>query len=159
MATSDFVVVILAKFQIKIIAGSSPGAFGGTAVLFQLGIGCGIKGKIGPFEAIGYVAVTAIFVFGDVSGIGWSALLKASIDLKIIEVEVTVEGGTVHLSTSCGAGPGLQKTGFNVQQGTVSVEITIAWVIDIDFEYQSTTHSVTDLSNPALLACDFPDVL
>jgi hypothetical protein len=158
-AVGIFVVVILAKFQIKIIAGSSPGAFGGTAVLFQLGIGCGIKGKIGPFEAIGYVAVTAIFVFGDVSGIGWSALLKASIDLKIIEVEVTVEGGTVHLSTSCGAGPGLQKTGFNVQQGTVSVEITIAWVIDIDFEYQSTTHSVTDLSNPALLACDFPDVL
>ena len=76
--------------------------------------------------------MTAIFVFGDVSGIGWSALLKASIDLKIIEVEVTLEGGTAHLDTSCGAGPGLQKTGFNVQQGTVSVEITIAWVIDIE---------------------------
>jgi hypothetical protein len=156
---SVFVLVIMAKFQVKLIAGGSPGAFNGVAVLFQLGLGCGLKGKIGPFEAIGYVMVTAIFVFGDVSGIGWSALAKFSIDLKIIEIEVSVEGGTAHLNSSCGSGAGLQKTGFNVQQATVAVEVTIAWVIDIEFEYQSTSHSVTEVSNTALPPCDFPDVL
>jgi hypothetical protein len=154
-----FIVVILAKFQVKIVAGGSPGAFSGTAVLFQIGIGCGLEGKIGPFKAEGYAAVTGIFVFGDVSGVGYSELIKVSIDLKIIEVEVTGEGAAVQLNSSCGSGSTLQKTKFSVTQWTVAVEVTIAWVIDIEFEYQSTTHSVSDVSNSTLPPCDFPDVL
>jgi hypothetical protein len=157
--TGVFVIVVLASMKVEQVAGATPAAFRGTAVIFQIGIGCGLKGKVGPFDVIGYGAVTGIFVAGDVTGIGWSILSKIGIDLEVVDVEVSLEASSVSLTSTCSLPGGSQTTTWSVSTGTVAVEISIFWVIDIEFEYESTTHGVTGLSDPSLPACDFPDVL
>lgn len=67
-----FMLVVLGSMKVVQVAGARPDEFRGTAVIFQIGFGCGLKGQCGPFEVIGYGAVTGIFIAGDVTGIGWS---------------------------------------------------------------------------------------
>ena len=86
-------------------------------------------------------------------GLGVGALLKGTIDLEIISVDVSVEAKMAVLrvdpSPTCSA-----VTVWGAAQVTFAVEVTIAWVIDIDFEVQ-TEWSRNLNGGP----CYLPDVL
>jgi hypothetical protein len=107
----------------------------GQAITLTIGAGIGIEGKLGPFKAFLYYAETEFLIFGDVFGLGVGAILKGSIDFKVISADLSVEAKMavlkVNPSSTCSA-----VTVWADAQFTIAVEVTIAFVIDIDFEVQ-----------------------
>jgi hypothetical protein len=93
-----------------------------------------VQADIGPFKAEAYFFQNDYLVVGTSEiGFGIGLELKASIDLEIVSAEVDVEALALLMWTSCPPAP---DTLWLVGQLTIGVDITIAWVIDIDFEYQ-----------------------
>jgi hypothetical protein len=106
----------------------------GNAWTFQLGVGIGVSFNIGPFEALAYFAESEFLIAGDtVFGLGASALIKGSVDLEVVEVDVSVEAKMALLKVTCGGG----TTIWGVAQVTFAIEVTIAFVIDIEFDVQA----------------------
>lgn len=126
----------------------------GQVITLTIGAGIGVSFKLADsFKVVAYYAETEFLIFGDVFGLGVGALLKGSIDLEIISVDVSVEAKMAVLrvdpSPTCSA-----VTVWGAAQVTFAVEVTIAWVIDIDFEVQ-TEWSRNLNGGP----CELPDVL
>ena len=97
-----------------------------------MGFGVGVQADIGPFKAEAYFLQNDYFIVGtNEIGFGIGVELKASIDLEIVSAEVDVEARALLVETTCG----VDTTLWQVAQLTVGVDITIAWVIDIEFEY------------------------
>ncbi|MDQ6942762.1 MAG: hypothetical protein M3169_09660, partial [Candidatus Eremiobacteraeota bacterium] len=142
----DPVVAIgVAKFTIKIDSGS------GLSLAFELGVGVGVDFLIGPFEATAYYAQTQFLIFGDnVFGLGAGAIIKGSVDLVVASIDVSVEAKMALLRAECPGGSSI----WGVAQVTFALEITIAFVIDIDFEEQAQLSHNLD-GGP----CPLPDVL
>jgi hypothetical protein len=139
------VAIGIAKFTIKISTDF------GEALVFMLGVGVGVDFSIGPFEAKAYYAQTQFLITGDtVFGLGAGAIIKGSVDLKIVSIDVSVEAKVALLSVTCGGG----STIWGVAQVTFALEITIAFVIDIDFEEQAQLSHNLD-GGP----CALPDVV
>jgi hypothetical protein len=106
----------------------------GNAWTFQLGVGVGVDFSIGPFKALAYFAESEFLIAGDtVFGLGASALIKGSVDLEVVEVDISVEAKLALLQVTCGAG----STVWGVAQVTFALEVTIAFVIDIEFDVQA----------------------
>ena len=78
-------------------------------------------------------------------------LLKGSIDLGIVEVDVTVEAKLALIRVTCGSG---DSTVWGAAQVTIALEITIAFVLDIEIDYQTEWDENMD-GGP----CALPDVL
>lgn len=113
----------------------------GNVFKFTLGFGVGVQADIGPFKAEAYFFQNNYLVVGTSEiGFGIGLELKASIDMEIVSAEVDVEAAALMIVTSCPAGTALWLVG----QLTIGVDITIAWVIDIDFEYQMQVQSNLD---------------
>jgi hypothetical protein len=126
----------------------------GQVITLTVGAGIGVSFKLtDAFKVVAYYVETEFLIFGDVFGLGVGALLKGSIDLEIISVDVSVEAKMavlkVDASATCSA-----VTVWGAAQVTFAVEVTIAWVIDIDFEVQ-TEWSRNLNGGP----CALPDVL
>jgi hypothetical protein len=102
-------------------------------VIFSLTVMAGVgTGEVfGPFKAIAYIAAGIIGIAGDsVYGLGGTLLIKASVDLVVASASISVDGKLVWLHQSCAAG----VTTWVYARLTVAINLTIAFVIDIDFE-------------------------
>ncbi|HEY8037838.1 MAG TPA: hypothetical protein VIF37_19850 [Methylobacter sp.] len=126
----------------------------GQIMTLTVGAGIGISFKLADsFKVVAYYAETEFLIFGDVFGLGVGALMKGSIDLEIISVDISVEGKMAVLKVDASATCS-DVTVWGVAQVTFAVEVTIAWVIDIDFEVQ-TEWSRNLNGGP----CELPDAL
>jgi hypothetical protein len=113
----------------------------GNVFKFTLGFGVGVQADIGPFKAEAYFFQNDYLVVGtNEIGFGIGVELKAQIDMEVVSAEVDVEAAALMIDTTCGP----STTLWLVAQLTIGVDITIAWVIDIDFEYQMQMQSNLD---------------
>jgi hypothetical protein len=124
----------------------------GNAWTFQLGAGIGVTFEVASvFDAIAYYAQSMFFITGDFGfGVGASTLVKGSIDLKVVEVDLSIEAKLALLKVNCGSGSSV----WGVAQVTIAVEISIFFVIDIEFDWQ--TEWTNDLDGGP---CPLPDVV
>jgi hypothetical protein len=116
------------------------------------GVGVSFDIKIGKVKA--YFLESWFFIVGDsVIGFGVGILIKGTIDLEIISVDVSVEAKMAVLdvpaSSTCSG-----NTVYGAAQVTFAVDITICWVIDIDVEVQAEYDQNLN-GGP----CALPDVL
>jgi hypothetical protein len=133
------------KFAIKISTET------GNTFTLTLGAGIAIGFNIDTFDCKAYFIQYWFLVIGDSTiGGGIGFLLKGSINLIIISVDVSVEAKFALLRVSCPGGSSL----WGVAQITFAIEVTIAFIIDISFEVQGELDDNFD-NGP----CPLPDVL
>ena len=138
------VAVGLTKIQIQMSTAS------GNTFTLTVGAGLGVTFKVAGFGCTAYFAETMFFIVGDtVLGFGVGLLIKGSIDLEIVSVDVSVEAKMAILKVTC---PGV--TIYGAAQITFAIDITICWVIDIDIEVQAEADQNLN-GGP----CALPDVL
>lgn len=126
---TPFGVVAIGLAKMKLQLGDD-----GNAWTFQLGAGVGVEFHIARFNALAYFAETEFLITGDnVFALGASVLIKGSVDLEIVEVDISVEAKMALLKVTCGP----DSTIWGVAQVTFAMEVTIAWVIDIEFDVQA----------------------
>jgi hypothetical protein len=102
---------------------------------FTLGVGIGVEFKVGPFDAIAYYAQTQSLITGDnVFGVGAGSVVKGSIDLEVVSVEVSIEAKIEMLKVTCNSD---ESSIWGVAQVTFAIDVTIFWVIDIEFDAQA----------------------
>jgi hypothetical protein len=124
----------------------------GNAWTFQLGVGIGVSFTIGPFEAIAYYAQSQFLITGDtVFGLGASSLVKATVDLVVVEVSISIEAKIAMLKVSCNVS---DSSIWGVAQVTIALEVSIFFVIDIEFDVQAEWTNNFD-GGP----CALPDVV
>jgi len=104
----------------------------------------GYEGKFLTFDAYAYAALALLVTWGNsLLAVSLSLILRADIDLVIVEAQVTAEvrGDMIH--EKCGAG---NKDGavWAVGQFTIALEITIFMIVDIEFDCQHEVHKNTD---------------
>jgi len=146
VGVATVIAIGLGKFTIEI------GSFG-TAFVFQLGVGVGIDFDIGPFKATAYYAETQSLITGDnVFGLGAGSLIKGSVDLVVVSVSISVEATITLLKVTCNAGA--NSTIWGVAQVTFALDVTIAFVIDIEFDVKAELDHNLD-GGP----CALPDVV
>lgn len=126
----------------------------GTTFILTWGAGVGVSFTVGGFGCKAYFLQNQFLVIGDtVVGIGAGIAIKGSIDLKIVDVEVSVETKMAVLivkkDQNCP-----DVTVWGAAQITFAVEVTIFWVIDISFEVQAEYDQNLN-GGP----CPLPDVL
>jgi len=126
----------------------------GTTFILTVGAGLGVSFNIAGFGCKAYFMETMFLIAGDsVLGFGVGLLIKGSVDLEVVSVDVSVEAKMAILkvspSASCTA-----TTIWGAAQLTFAIEITICWIIDIDIEVQAETSQNLN-GGP----CALPDVL
>ena len=123
-----------------------------NAWTFQLGVGIGVSFSVGPFQAIAYYAQSQFLITGDtVFGLGASSLVKATVDLAVVEASVSIEAKIALLKVTCNVS---DSTIWGAAQVTIAIEISIFFVIDIEFDVQAEWTNNFD-GGP----CPLPDVL
>ena len=138
------VAVGLIKIQIQMSTGS------GNTFTLTVGVGLGVTFKVAGFGCTAYFAQTMFLIVGDtVLGFGVGMLIKGSIDLEVVSVDVSVEAKMAILKVTCP-----DVTIYGAAQVTFAIEITICWVIDIDIEVQAEADQKLN-GGP----CALPDVL
>jgi hypothetical protein len=134
----------LIKIQIQMSTAS------GNTFTLTVGAGLGVSFKLAGFGVTAYFAETMFFIAGDmVLGFGVGLLIKGSINLEIVSVDVSVEAKMAVLKVTCP-----DTTIYGAAQVTFAIEITICWVIDIDIEIQAEADQNLN-GGP----CALPDVL
>ena len=124
----------------------------GNAWTFQLGVGIGVSFGVGPFQAIAYYAQSQFLITGDtVFGLGASSLVKATVDLVVVEASVSIEAKIALLKVSCNVS---DSSIWGAAQVTIAIEVSIFFVIDIEFDVQAEWTQNLD-GGP----CALPDVL
>ncbi|MCJ1379351.1 hypothetical protein MMC17_002452 [Xylographa soralifera] len=125
-------VIGLASFEIHM-------ADEGNTYIITLGAGLGVSFDCAGFDAIAYFAVTQSLIIGDdIFGLGTGTLLKGSIDLEIVEVDIEVEASMAVIKVSCtGPNGDAESTIWGFAQATIAVEISIAFIIDIGFSWST----------------------
>jgi len=109
----------------------------GQIMTLAIGAGIGVTFQLtDAFKVVAYYSETEFLIFGDVFGLGVGALLKGSVDLEVVSIDVSIEAKMavlkVDTSATCTA-----VTVWAAAQVTFALEVTIAFVIDIDFEVQA----------------------
>jgi hypothetical protein len=126
----------------------------GTSLALTVGAGLGVSFDIAGFGCKAYFMETMFLIAGDsVLGFGVGLLIKGSVDLAIVSVDVTVEAKMAILKVS----PSATCAGMTIwgaAQLTFAIEISICWIIDIDIEVQAETSQNLN-GGP----CELPDVL
>ncbi|HEY8755592.1 MAG TPA: hypothetical protein VIN65_04480, partial [Candidatus Dormibacteraeota bacterium] len=113
----------------------------GNMFKFTLGLGAGVDFDIGIGKAEAYFFQNDYFVVGtNEIGFGIGVEIKGKVDLEVVEVEIDVEAAALMVETTCVAG----STWWLVGQLTIGIDVTIAWVIDIDFEVQMQMQTNVD---------------
>jgi hypothetical protein len=126
----------------------------GNTFTLTVGAGLGVSFNLGPFDCKAYFMETMFFIVGDtVLGFGVGLLIKGSVDLEVVSVDVSVEAKMAILKVNTGPTcPAV--TIYGAAQVTFAIEITICWVIDIDIEVSSEVDQNLN-GGP----CALPDVL
>lgn len=123
----------------------------GTTLTLTAGAGFAVKFQFG-LEFKGYWIETLFVIVGDSAiGLGVGVLLKLNVDLGIADLDLTAEAKMALLRVPCSEGVSV----FGVLQVTLAAELTIAFVIDISFEYQVEFPAINYNGGP----CPKPDVL
>jgi len=139
--------IALAKVKIQLNSGF------GTSYTFTIGVGVGVSYDVGDFNITAYFAETIFLIAGDtIFGLGCSVLIRGTVDLVVISIQVTVEAKEALLKVTCGAGA--DSTIWGVAQLSYSFDVTIAWVIDIEYDAQIQSSHNFD-GGP----CPLPDVV
>ena len=103
----------------------------GTTFTLTWGVGLGVAIPLGPFNAKAYYVQTMFLIVGDTTiGLGVGAIIKAGVDLVIASVDISIEFKMAVLQVTCASGTTL----WGAAKVTFAIDITIAFVIDIDFE-------------------------
>jgi hypothetical protein len=127
----------------------------GTALDFKFGGGVGVDFQAEAFEAYAYLVETIFLILGDVISLGGGLLLKGGIDLKVVEVELSAEAKMALLRLDSSSGNNCTATTvWAVAQVTFAIEVTVAWIFDIDMEFQAEWD--TNINGGP---CQLPDVL
>jgi hypothetical protein len=122
----------------------------GTTLKLTAGLGLGVSFNVAGFGCKAYFLETMFLIAGEsVYGFGCGLLIKGSIDLEVVSVDVTVEAKMAILLVTCP-----DVTIWGVAQVTFAVEVSICWIIDIDFEVSSEVEQNLN-GGP----CALPDVL
>jgi hypothetical protein len=122
----------------------------GNTFILTVGAGVGVSFKVAGFGCTAYFLETMFLIAGDnVLGFGAGILIKGSIDFEIVCVDVSVEAKMAILKVTCP-----DTTIYGVAQVTFAIEVTIAFVIDIDFEVQAEEDQNFN-GGP----CPLPDIL
>jgi hypothetical protein len=122
----------------------------GNVVEMKFGGGVGvIIDDDAPFEIVGYIVETFIVVVGDVFSLGAGILLKGTIDFEVIEVDISAEAKLAFLQVECP-----DTTVFAVAQVTFAIEVTVAFLFEIDIQFQAEWDSNFN-GGP----CKLPDAL
>jgi hypothetical protein len=137
-SSADFSFKVRAKFgEVYVITvlgiiGWSLSSTGGTIWSLQLGGGAGGDMHFGPFSAFASLEFTLIGQVGS-HGVGWgfSVLITAHIDWKLLSLELNIEAGHMSMKTICDAG----ETKWGLLQLTVAIDLHICFIVDIDFTY------------------------
>jgi hypothetical protein len=126
----------------------------GNTFTLTVGAGVGVSFSIAGFGCKAYFLETMFLIAGDtVLGFGVGLLIKGSIDLEVVSVDVSVEAKMAILKVA--PGPTCPATTiFGAAQLTFAIEVTICWIIDIDIEVQ--TEADQNLNGGP---CALPDVL
>lgn len=123
----------------------------GTDVVFELDLGAGIDVAIGRLgRASGFLYSEAFAVVGDVIGVGWGNKIEVEVDLGIAKFDLDAELKGAFLKTTCTAG----QSWWSVFEGTVSVDITLCWILTIHGEY--STSGAVRTGGPCTDAPDMP---
>ena len=139
--------IALARFKIQLDSSF------GTSYTFTIGVGIGVSYDVGDFNITAYFAETVFLIAGDnIFGLGCSVLIRGTVDLVVISIEVTVEAKEAILRVDCDAGA--HSSIWGVAQLNYSFDVTICWVIDIEYDAQIQTSHNFD-GGP----CALPDVL
>jgi hypothetical protein len=139
--------IALAKFKIQLNSGF------GTSYTFTIGVGVGVSYDVGDFNITAYFAETVFLIAGDnIFGLGCSVLIRGTVDLVVISIQVTVEAKEALLKVTCDAGA--DSSIWGVAQLSYSFDVTIAWVIDIEYDAQIQSSHNFD-GGP----CPLPDVV
>jgi hypothetical protein len=126
----------------------------GNTFTLTVGAGIGVSFDVAGFGCKAYFLETMFLIVGDtVLGFGVGLLIKGSIDLEVVAVDVSVEAKMAVLKVD--AGPTCPAvTIYGAAQVTFAIEVTICWIIDIDIEVSS---EVDENLNGG--PCALPDVL
>ena len=106
----------------------------GTNFVLTVGLGVGVNCPL-PFGKVeAYIFEQVYFLVGDSDiGFGIGYEFKGTVDLEVVSLEIDVEARALYVHTTCAGG----STNWLIAQVTIGLEVTIAWVIDIDIEYQT----------------------
>jgi hypothetical protein len=124
----------------------------GTVWTFQLGVGIGVSFTAGPFDVTAYYVQSQFLITGDsVFGLGASSLVKGTVELEVASVSLSIEAKIALLKVSCNVS---DSAIWAAAQVTIAFEISIFFVIDIEFDAQAEWTQNLD-GGP----CALPDVL
>jgi hypothetical protein len=141
------VAIAIAKFKIQLNSNF------GTSYTFTIGAGIGVSYDVGDFNITAYFAETVFLIAGDnIFGLGCSVLIRGTVDLVVVSIEVTVEAKEALLRVDCDSGA--HSSIWGVAQLSYAFDVTIAWVIDIEYDAQIQSSHNFD-GGP----CALPDVL
>ena len=141
--------VAIIEFGIKISTES------GTTYSFTLGVGIAYVVEAGPFELKGLFAITFFGFIGDTAlGFGVGFLIQVSVELVIVEVALRLEG-KLAMVVACRSTP--TETLYGAAKLVFAIEVSIAFIFSISFEFETTTESV--MRGPGGAACPLPDII
>jgi hypothetical protein len=143
--------VAILKFVIKLSTQD------GTSYKLLIGFGIAYEEKVTDWLKLkGLFALTIFGVIGDtVLGFGAGFLIKASADLEIVSVTVRIEG-KLALVWGCRGTAGVESQ-WSVAKLVFGIDITIAFVFSINFEYEGKTKNL--MQGPGEPVCALPDVI
>ena len=108
-----------------------------SIVELEVGAGWGLDFSIGGFGAYAFAVLALVIIAGaNTFGIGAAIILRGSIDLKILTIELTSELKGVEIWQSCTFNEKDDKSVWLVAQATISIDITIFFIVDIEFSVQ-----------------------
>ena len=107
----------------------------GKSYLLQLGGGVGANLQFLKFNVFAAIEVTIDAVLGDNTwGVGASVIISANINFFVVSVQTSIEARQLFMETSCGKP---RDTKWGLTQVLVAIDISIFWVCNIDFHYQT----------------------
>lgn len=118
----------------------------GTNITITWGAGLGVDE--GVFT--GYIVMTNFVIVGDSLGLGGGVIAKLSFDFKVIELDAKLEAKEAIVSHDCPP-----NATWGVAKASVAFHVTIALVIDIEFDYEWTWQQKIGGSG----TCPLPDVV
>jgi hypothetical protein len=123
----------------------------GHAWTVQIGAGFGYFDRWLGADAYAYFVESFFLIAGSTSfGLGMDFLVKGDLDFEIVEASFSAEAKSAVVGVDCSGG----HSTFSVSQLTVAIEITIAWFVDIEFQFQK--QYTTNVDNGP---CTLPDVV
>lgn len=142
--------VALLKFSIRL------STVDGTSYKLLIGFGIAYELKATDWLKLkGLFAITVFGVVGDtVLGFGAGFLIKVSADLVVVTVTVRLEG---KLALVWGCRGSANESQWSLAKLVFGVDITIAFIFSVSFEYEGKTKSL--LQGPGEPSCAVPDII